>query len=234
LVKLRCLIIDDEPLAREGVKGFIHRTPFLEFTAMAVNAFEASGVLARQKIDLIFLDIDMPVKDGISFLKELPVKINTIIVTAYPQFAVEGFELNVIDYLLKPVSYDRFTKAVNKVRSIINSSPKDEDKTHIFIKSGREYKKILIADIDYLESKGNYLVIYTSQQSFLTYLSLKKAEELLPPDIFIKVHKSFIINGLKITRIEGNHLIIYNKAIPMSRNLKEDVTARLFRNKKMW
>ncbi len=229
MIKLRCLVVDDEPIARAGIGKFILRTPFLECVAEAAGINEAKQILTTEKIDLLFLDIEMPGQHGISFLKDAAVKPNTIIITAHPQFAVEGFELNVVDYLLKPVSYDRFLKAVNKVRN--NQSSKSNEEQHLFLKSGTSHEKVLIAEIDYIEAKGNYLLVHTQNRSIMTYLSLHKAEELLPQEVFLKVHKSYIVNINKITRIESAFVWLYNKPIPLSRSLKEEVTARLLGSK---
>jgi DNA-binding LytR/AlgR family response regulator len=139
---------------------------------------------------------------------------------------VEGFELNLVDYLLKPVSYERFLKAVSKVRNG-NAAPGANANEHLFLKSGTGHEKLLISEIDYIEAKGNYLLVHTQSRSVMTYLSLKKAEELLPQDMFIKVHKSYMVNIHKITRIESNSVCVYNKSIPLSRSLKEEVTGKL-------
>ena len=222
MIKLRCLVVDDEPIARTGITRFITRTPFLEHAASAGSISEAKQRLHSEKIDLLFLDIEMPGQQGISFLKEPFPKPNTIIITAHPQFAVEGYELNVIDYLLKPVGYDRFLKAVSKVRG--NTADYDQ---YIFFKSGTGHEKLLITEIDYIEARGNYLEVHTQNRSVMTYLSLKKAEELLPPHMFMKVHKSYMVNIHKITRIESACVWVFNKPIPMSRSLKGEVTGRL-------
>lgn len=231
MIKLKCLIVDDEPVARNGISKFILRTPFLENSASAGNIREAQRILSTEKIDLLFLDIEMPGKDGISFLTDLAYKPSTIIITAHPQFAVKGFELNVVDYLLKPVAYDRFVKAVNKVRSGHWVTEKDEEE-YLFVKSGVTHEKIFISDIDYIEAKGNYLIIHSQAKSVMAYLSMKKAEEMLPNELFLKIHKSYIINIAKVTRLESSQVWLYNKPIPLSRSLKEEVTSRLIKNKK--
>lgn len=225
------MVVDDEPVARNGINNFIQRTAFLENIASAGNTREALAILNTKKIDVLFLDIEMPGMDGISFLSGLVHKPNTIIITAHPQFAVEGFELNVIDYLLKPVAYDRFLKAVNKVRSSHSPVTKEEGQ-YLFVKSGTSHEKILISDIDYLEAKGNYLVIHTQARPVMTYLSMKKAVEMLPQEFFLKIHKSYIINISKVTRLESSQVWLYNKPIPLSRKLKEEVTSRLIKIKK--
>ena len=225
MIKLQCLVVDDEPIARAGISKFIARTPFLECASEAGSIAEAKTVLHHHHIDLIFLDIEMPGQHGIPFLKEATIKPNIIIITAHPQFAVEGFELNVVDYLLKPVAYDRFLKAVNKIRQL------PDDEQHLFLKTGTTHEKVLIAEIDYVEAKGNYLVVHTQNKSLMTYLSMKKAEELLPADTFLKIHKSYIVNIHKITRIESARIWLYNKPIPLSRGLKDEVTERLLGSK---
>lgn len=230
MIKLKCLIADDEPVARMGIKKFIDQTPFLEHVASVKNTSEIEEWMSKEKIDLILLDIEMPGTNGIRFLQQLVHKPYIIIITAHPQFAFEGFALDVTDYLLKPVSYERFVHAINKVRNtIFPTTPNSED--FIFIKSGTTHKKILISDIDYVEAKGNYVVIHTYGKSILTYLSIKKAETVLPKNIFLKTHKSYIVNILKITRITTNAVWLYNKAIPVSRSLKTDVTSKIIASK---
>lgn len=225
MIKLQCLVVDDEPIARAGISKFIARTPFLECVAEANGIAEAKTVLHYHHIDLVFLDIEMPGQHGISFLKEAIVKPNIIIITAHPQFAVEGFNLNVIDYLLKPVSYDRFLKAVNKVRQTA------DDEQSLFLKNGTMHEKVLMTEIDYIEAKGNYLLVHMQSKSIMTYLSMKKAEELLPPAMFLKIHKSYIVNINKITRIESARIWLYNKPIPLSRGLKNEITEKLLKSK---
>lgn len=224
MIKLKCLVLDDEPLARKGIHQFILRTPFLAYEASARNSREAMEQLLTGNIDLLFLDIEMPGMDGIAFLQSLPVKPCTIIITAHPQFAVQGFELNVADYLLKPVSYERFVVAVNKVLKIRSPQQTDE---FIFIKNGTGQDKIKVNDIDYIEARGNYVLIHTVGQSILAYLSLKAAIGLLPGDRFMKVHKSFIVALPKVTRIEARQLWLYKQPIPISRNLQAEVGSRL-------
>ena len=230
MIRLKCLVVDDEPFARKGICQFILQTPFLEKAGEAANIRDALPYLSNAKADLLFLDIEMPGKDGISFLQELKYKPNTIIITAHPQFAVKGFDLNVIDYLLKPVTYERFLMAVNKVRPAAIPAP-EQPGQYLFVKNGTQHEKILISEIDYLEAKGNYLEIHLQSRSVMTYLSLKKVLDMLPPGQFLKIHKSYIINISKVTRVENHQLWLYNKPIPISRSLKEDVNNKFFRNK---
>lgn len=232
MIKLRCLVADDEPFARCGIRNFILRTPFLEHTAAASNTKEVIDILHSTKIDLLFLDIEMPGKKGIDFLRGLDYRLNTIIITAHPQFAAESYELNVIDYLIKPVGYDRFLKAVNKVRG--HQTPADDNgPQYLFIKSGTTHEKILVSDIDYIEAKGNYLEVHTAAKSILTYLSMIKVLEVLPSELFLKIHKSYIINVAKVTKIETGQVWLYNKPLPVSRNFREDVTCKLINHRKL-
>jgi DNA-binding LytR/AlgR family response regulator len=225
---VQCLIVDDEPIAREIIKTYCGHLPRLQVVASCGNALEAKQVLQQQKIDILFLDINMPVIDGISFLKTLKKQPQVILTTAYKQYAVDAFDLAACDYLLKPFSFDRFIIAVDKALEKIDgaaapipqtAAPKTED--FFFIKTDGKIFKILHNDLLFAEAKGNYTQITTTQQVLLPSMAFSSFEELLPRHLFVRVHRSFIINKSKISHVEGNRVYINNTEIPVGSNYKD-------------
>lgn len=235
-MKLNCVIIDDEPLAREGLANYVREVDFLNLGGTGENPLELLPMLDTGTIDLVFLDIQMPKMSGIDFLKILQKPPMVIITTAYPSFALEGFQLNVLDYLLKPITFERFFKAASKARDyhkLLNKpAASDEQNDYCFIKCGNKYEKILFADILYVEGMQNYANIYTVKGKYVTMLSLKSLEENLGPS-FIRVHKSYIAAISKINSMEGNELFIQDVKIPISRNYRDEVISRVVTNK-LW
>lgn len=235
---LTCIIIDDEPLARKGLKEYIADVDFLELAGEFDNPLKATDILARQQVHLVFLDIHMPKISGIDFLRTLQNPPLVILTTAYPQYALEGFDLSVLDYLLKPISFDRFFKAVLKARDHyehrqpvnLGAQPESKD-DYIFIKADNKLVKLAYNDIVFVEALQNYVTIHTNDKKFITYLTFKSMEESLPADKFIKVHKSYLVAIAKIGSIEGNEIIAGNHHIPISRNLKDEVMERLLKGK---
>ncbi|HYC30337.1 MAG TPA: LytTR family DNA-binding domain-containing protein [Chitinophagaceae bacterium] len=235
---LSCLIIDDEPLARKGLREYIADVDFLELAGEFDSPLKATDALSKKQIHLLFLDIHMPRISGIDFLKTLPHPPLVILTTAYPQYALEGFDLSVLDYLLKPISFDRFFKAVLKAKEYYEhrqpasapASPEAKD-DYIFIKSDNKLVKLAYNDIIFVEALQNYVAIHTAEKKFITYLTFKSIEESLPADRFIKVHKSYLVSVHKISSIEGNEIIAGSHRIPISRNLKEEVMERLLKGK---
>jgi DNA-binding LytR/AlgR family response regulator len=214
-MKIRCIIVDDEPLAREGMELLVKEAGFLELRATCSNAIEANRVLAEQEIDLIFLDIQMPRIRGIDFLKSLAVRPLVIITTAYPHYALEGFELNVLDYLLKPITLERFLKAVNRAREAILPE------NYFFIKTGNGYEKILHQEILFIEAHQNYSFIHTPRGKFITLTALGTIEEQLPPAKFLRVHKSYMVSVQQIQGLSGNEITIDKHKVPLSKNYRE-------------
>ncbi|HKP32081.1 MAG TPA: LytTR family DNA-binding domain-containing protein, partial [Chitinophagaceae bacterium] len=216
---LNCIIIDDEPLARKGLVEYIEDVDFLHLAGEFDNPLKATSTLNDQTIHLIFLDIQMPKLSGIEFLKSLSHPPLIIFTTAYPQYAIEGFDLNVLDYLLKPISFDRFLKAAMKAKDVINlKQPVAQVATqedYIFIKSDNKLVKIFYNDILFVEALQNYVTIVTSDKKHITYLTFKSVEESLPADQFIKVHKSYLVAASKIESIEGNQIKIGPHYIPI-------------------
>ena len=231
---LKCIIIDDEPLARKGLKEYIADADFLQLAGEFDNPMKAMDILIKEKIDLIFLDIQMPKMTGLEFLKSLAHPPLVIFTTAYPQYAVEGFELNAVDYLLKPFSFDRFWKAVLKARAMIETPhmpASSSDADYFYIKSDNKLVKINYGDVLFAEALQNYVAIYTDQKKFISYLTFHSIEEHLPSNRFVKTHKSYIVAMNKVESIEGNEIKIGAHRIPISRTEKEAVLEKLLQNK---
>ncbi|HYG51382.1 MAG TPA: LytTR family DNA-binding domain-containing protein [Flavobacteriales bacterium] len=224
--KINAIIIDDEPIAIKGLAKHVEGISFIEVTGTGENATEAAELLNSKQVDLMFLDINMPTISGLEFLKRLDKKPMTIITSAYPDYALEGYELDVIDYLVKPIGFDRFQKACNKARDFFELTRNAERKVevdYIFIKCDKKIEKLFYNDILFIEALHNYIAIHTEKGRFVSYMALKGLEEVLPKTTFLKVHKSFVVSVPKVTRIEGNELVIGTKKIPVSRNLKDEI-----------
>ncbi|TDX02020.1 LytR/AlgR family response regulator transcription factor [Dinghuibacter silviterrae] len=234
---INCVIIDDEPLAREGIADYVREVDFLNLIATCENPVELMALLDKHPIDLVFLDIQTPKMNGIDFLKIVQKPPMVIITTAFPTYALDGFQLNALDYLLKPITFDRFFKSVHKAREyhqlVHRSAPPLKADDHFFIKCGTKYEKILFDDILYVEGMQNYVTIYTTKGKYITLLYLKNLEENLDAQAFIRVHKSYIVSILKIDAIEGNEIFIGEHRVPISRNYREQVIEQVVLNK-LW
>jgi DNA-binding LytR/AlgR family response regulator len=232
---MNCILIDDEPLARKGLREYIQDVEFLNLVAEFDNALKATDLLSKDEVDLIFLDIHMPKITGLDFLRSLQHPPQVIFTTAYPQYAVEGFDLNVLDYLVKPISFDRFLKAVMKAKEAVGrktiSQPSQTKEDYVFIKSDNKLVKIFYHDILFVEALQNYVTIHTSSKKYITYLTFKSMEESLPADQFIRVHKSYLVSASKIESIEGNMVRIGSHEIPISRTIKEEVLEKLLKGR---
>jgi two-component system, LytTR family, response regulator len=228
---MKCTVIDDEPYALELIRDYIQRTPFLELSNCFSNPFKAMDFLNREKVDLIFLDINMPELSGIQLYKSLNLPPLVIFTTAYPEFAAESYEYNAVDYLVKPVKYERFLKAVNKASTIIHpvvspSTPSGQEHQKqtddfIFIKSGNRLVKVFPADILYVEAEGNYMCFHTKGKKIMSLLTAREVFELLPGDRFVRIHKSFIISLDHIDAIERHDVIVGGKEIPIGNTYRE-------------
>ena len=235
-MKLKALIIDDEPLAHKVILQYAKDVDFIEIAGQCHLATEALSVLKNQEIDLIFLDINMPKLKGLDFLRTLSRRPIVIITSAYEEYALESFELDVCDYLLKPFRFDRFLKAVNKASEIYqlknqptptaaDFSTKKEEKqaNQIFIKSEKRLIQIDLQDINYLESYGNYVKVWLDDKFHLTPRTLGSFEEELASDRFFKIHKSFIVNRQHIDYVEGNAVVMKNKKLlPIGKNQRQE------------
>ena len=238
-MNIDCIIIDDEPLARKGMKEYVSDIDFLNLRGEFDTALKAVELLNSGTVQLIFLDIQMPKINGLEFLKTLQHAPPVIFTTAYPQHALEGFELNALDYLVKPVSFERFLKAAMKAKEYYEVRQKNiskENETaaqqdYFFVKADNRLVRIAFDDILFVEALQNYVTIHTKDKKYITYLTFKSVEEYLPADKFIKTHKSYIVSASKIDSIEGNDLRIGNQHIPISRNEKEEVLEKLLKGK---
>jgi DNA-binding LytR/AlgR family response regulator len=209
----------------------LENLPFLEVVKKCNNAIEAIEMLHQQEIDLVFLDINMPKLSGMDFLKSLKHRPLVIITTAYAEYAIQGYEMDVVDYLMKPFAFERFLKAVQKAeeilknRNMLRHEQKDLEKaeeTFIFIKSSKKTYKVNLSEILYIEALGDYVKIFTLDKMIVSYQSLKNIENLLPPKLFPRIHKSFIIALSRIDMIEGNHVKIKDRLIPVGTNFKTE------------
>jgi DNA-binding LytR/AlgR family response regulator len=236
-MKIKCVIIDDEPLARKGMKEYVGDVDFLELVGEFDNPLKAAELINGGEVQLIYLDIQMPKLSGIDFFKALVKAPPVIFTTAYPQYAVEGFELNALDYLVKPVSFDRFFKAALKAKEYYEIREKNVTEGaqnavgYFFIKADNKLIKLVYDDILFAEALQNYVVIHTKDRKYITYLTFKSVEEYLPAEKFLKTHKSYIVATEKIDSIEGNNIRIGNHDVPISRNLKEEVMEILLKGK---
>ena len=232
---LQCVIIDDEPIARKGLKEYINDVDFLQLAGEFDNPMKAMDLLLLQHVDLIFLDIQMPKITGLEFLRSLTNPPAVIFTTAYPQYAIDGFELNAVDYLLKPFSFERFWKAVLKVKSLHESGKTavqaSAARDYFFIKSDSRLVKIHYHDILFVEALQNYVAIHTVDKKFITYLTFKSVEEHLPADQFLKIHKSYIIAFARVDSIEGNEVRIGQHSLPISRTSKDEVLEKLLQGR---
>jgi DNA-binding LytR/AlgR family response regulator len=223
----KCLIVDDEPIAREIIKAYCKPLETLEVTAACGSALEAKAVLQKQKIDILFLDINMPLLDGIAFLKTLKNPPQVIFTTAYKEYALDAFDLAACDYLLKPFSLERFIMAVDKATErlqVAGASPGENAPTKenfFFLRTEGKIYKILHDDLLYAEAQGNNTKVVTVHQTLLPAMTFSGFEELLPKPYFLRVHRSFIVNKSKITHIEGNRIFIHNTEIPVGSNYRE-------------
>lgn len=228
--KLRCIITDDEPVARKIIREFIGQVPYLGLSGEFENVQKTDAFLTTQPADILFLDIEMPGITGLQYLRKATVHPLVILTTAYPDYALEGYELDIIDYLLKPIAYERFLKAVQKAKDYLNMREAGDTAATfpwIFVKSEKRIEKIELKNILYIESLGNYVIIHTESKNMITYLTLKSLEQKLPSNEFIKIHHSFIVNLSKVNSIEDNQVRIDKKLIPISRNYREAVMQRI-------
>ena len=232
---MNCIIIDDEPMARNGLREYIEEVDFLKLVGEFEHPLKAMDILGEQTIDLIFLDIQMPKITGTDFLKSLQQPPLIIFTTAFPDYALQGYELNAVDYLLKPFSFDRFLKAVMKAKTLMSKTGQIENientDEYFFIKSDNAIVKIKLDEILFAEALQNYICIHTLEKKYVSYLTFKSIEESLPKDLFLKVHKSYIVQLAKVEAIEGNQLQVSQFTIPISRNNKEDVLQKLIAGK---
>jgi two-component system LytT family response regulator len=234
---IRCLIVDDEPLALHVLEDYISKIPFLKLVKATTNPIEALSLVQEKEAELVFLDVQMPELTGIQFLKIANGKAKVILTTAYPQYALEGYELDVIDYLLKPIAFDRFYKAAQKAQAILQpatpsaAAPVQPDTQQpkqdflsdfIFVKTEHKIQKVYLNDILFIEGLKDYISIFTPAERIITLQNMKKMEDALPAKYFMRVHKSYIVSINKIDSIERSRIFIGDKIIPVGDTYRDE------------
>jgi len=223
---MNCLVVDDEPLSQELITDFVEACPELNLVAVSGDALEAGEVIKKHQIDLLLLDINMPKLSGIGFVKSLKEPPLFILVTAYPQYAIEGFEVDAVDYLLKPVAFDRFRTAVNRALERFNAK-KGTAVEHIMLRANKKNYRIDLNEILFLEARGDYVRFVTEKQVLMVHGKMKDYLEQLPSGRFERIHKSYIIAWQKVEYLEGNRVKIAEHKLPVSLNYRENLLAKL-------
>lgn len=224
--KYNCIIVEDEPIATEILENFVLRDEELNLVVKCSDAVYAGSLLNRHDIDLMFLDLHLPVVKGFDFLKKLKNPPLVIVTTAYHQYAVEGYELDIVDYLMKPIPYDRFTKAVEKFKYLMNAEEallEAADREHIFISSGKKQIRIVLQDIFFIESLREYIHIHTKSGTLTVKMPISRIEESLDPKMFVRIHKSYIISKPKIEIRSASMIQVNGKKLPIGRTYKPSI-----------
>jgi DNA-binding LytR/AlgR family response regulator len=230
-MKIKCIITDDEPIARKGLIGYVEKIDYLSLVGECEDALQLNTLLKTEQADLLFLDIEMPYLSGLDLLSSIQNPPKVMITSAYEKSALKGYELDVVDYLLKPITFERFVKAVDKVYSLLEKESAKDANEYIFVKSGKQLKKIFLEDILFIESMENYVNVFTTSSKEVVYSTLKLFLESLPSDHFLQVHRSYVVNIEQISSIEGNTLHIASYEIPVARNLREQVFNFIINNR---
>lgn len=231
---LNCLIVDDEPLARKGLADYVREIPFLRMVGECSGAAMAEEVLRQTKVDLMLLDIQMPHQSGIEFLKSITNPPMVIFTTAFSEYALEGYALDVMDFLVKPIAFDRFLKAVTKARdfqamkSAAAGEPAKAD--YLFVKANGKFERVFFDEIVMVEAMQNYVMIHSKDTHLIVYMTLSGMEGQLPHDKFMKVHKSYVIALSKVDSIDGHEVVMGQFRVPVSRNLRDEVMKRIMGN----
>ena len=232
--EIRCIIVDDEPMAREILENHLQKIDNISVVASCKNAIEAFNTINSNEIDLIFLDINMPEISGLSFAKSINKKIKIIFTTAYREYAIDGFDLKAVDYLLKPISFERLIQSISKyqhehhfLKPEINKDPRLDHSDFIFVRSERKMVKINFSELDYIESLSDYLQIYLKGKVVVTRENISSIEAKLPKSDFMRIHRSYIVSINKIDSFTPEFVEIRKKAIPISRSYRNDVKLRL-------
>lgn len=233
-MKLKCVVIDDEPVAVQGLKEHIGKVDFLELHSTFTSPLYPEVANSVRKADLLFLDIHMPEITGIEFLKSLEMPPTTIFTTAYSNYALDGFALDVIDYLVKPIPYSRFLKAVTKAKDLhsLRLKAQEAEQNHFFIKVDNKQEKILYDDVLFVEARQHFVTIHTSKRKMVSYITMGGMEDLLPKQRFVRIHKSFIISLNKVESFTPEKVQIGLASIPVSRNSKKEVMSRLLQERR--
>lgn len=231
---MNCIVIDDEPLARECIVNYIGQVDFMNDVGTGVSALEIPQLLTENDIDLLFLDVQMPLMNGLEYLKSNPTPPMTILTTAFPNYAMEGFDLNVLDYLLKPISFNRFFSAATKAKQQLEllqkkdvSVSKEKERSYFFIKCDGKFEKIYRDEILFVQAMQNYVIIKTNKRKYISLLSLKNVIKKLGATAFAQVHKSYVIALDKIEGVAKNEIQIQTHKIPMSRHYKKEVLPKI-------
>lgn len=234
---IRCIIVDDEALAQDVIKSHLHKWPEFELLGTYRNASEALKALQTQEVDLMFLDIRLPGSSGLQFLKTLTNPPIVILTTAYAEYALEGYELSVLDYLLKPISLERFSKALQKVSAdrLYSTKPEESPKSdHMFIKSGGKYFKVNYSEILYIQGMRDYLRIYTPDYSLITLQTMNEMERMLPAGEFMRIHRSYIVSIPRIRSVYGSTIELEKESLPVGLSYKEAVMDLVIRQGARW
>lgn len=237
---INCVIVDDEPLARECITNYVQEIEFLNLIGQGSNPLELTNLMDHNKVDLVFLDVQMPIMNGIDYLKmnqNLPM---IILTTAYPSYALEGYELDIMDYLLKPITFNRFFQAATKSKEYFqltyptkDVSKTDQAQDYFFVKCSSKYEKIYLDSILFIQAMQNYVVIQTKEEKYMTLMNLKSVDQKLGQGEFMKVHKSYIVSVKKVDSIENHEAKIDRFTIPISRNYRKEVLDRVLGNR-LW
>ena len=224
---MRCLVVDDESFAIEGIVNHINKLSFLEVAGTCSSAIEAGEILRKKEIDLMFLDINMPNLTGLEFLESLDKAPLTIFTTAYSEYALEAFRLNVVDYLLKPIGFQRFFQAVQKALEIyqttVTGQKNEEIPSEMYIRQGDSFIKIVWENILYVEAMQNYLKLYFQDKSYIIHQTMSSLEELLPKDSFFRIHKSYLVNISHIDLVSGGRIFVKGNELPLSKHRKDEL-----------
>lgn len=228
---INCIIVDDEQHAIDLLTEHVSKVPTLKLVFHTTDAIKAFQYVQENPVDLVFLDIHMPELNGLQFLKLLGSKSKVILTTAYPEYALEGYEHNIIDYLLKPIFFDRFFKAANKAFELFQGHSLKAEGTKnpdfVFIKANQKLEKIFINDILFVEGMANYVVIHTTAGKYVVYLTFKGVEENLPSEKFVRIHKSYLVPISKIKTIDSDEVVMGDQRLPLSRHYKEEVLSKI-------
>lgn len=236
---INCVIVDDEPLALDGLAGYVKEVEFLHLAGTAEDPVKLAGLMSRSSVDLIFLDIQMPRMSGIDFLRNTRTVPMVILTTAYPNYAIEGYQLSVLDYLLKPITFERFFQSAQKAkdyfrllnRQVLEPGVAVPEPAYFFVKCGNQYEKIILSEILFIEGLQNYVTIYTVRGKYISLQVLKNLQEKLGDQLFIRVHKSYIVSIDKIHTLNSNEILIGEFSIPISRNYREEVIRQVVTTK---
>lgn len=226
-MKLNCIIVDDEPLSQDVIIDFVNASPELKLVAVCSNAIEAGEHLKQYKIDIVFLDINMPKLSGISFVKSLKTPPAVVFITAYPEYAIDGFEVDAVDYLLKPVSFERFRTAINRLLERFSENINSENRQHLMVRANKKNYRINFDELLYLEAQGDYVRFVTTEKSLMVHGTLKEFIAQLPANLFGRIHKSYVISLSKVIYTEGNQVKIGEYKLPVSLSYKDELLKKL-------